>query len=417
VLYEQRRSPNEEFRALRPFWTERRQLDPPESRATFLWPLGMSRSNREGAMCRLFPLHVRYVRHRTAGTASTGVTLGLLLTGNSPETGPYAALFPFGGSLRQWWLKERIDFVLFPAWVHTHEGRSDSYSVVWPFFSVSKGSVQGWRLWPFYGHYRRTTRDGRPMYDRRFILWPFWIDHRDQLDHEQPTHTRFSALFGRIEGATVTDRTWLFPFFRHRIDRGEHPREDWRMPFPFVQVGDGAEYRRRDYWPIYGTRRIGAARRTFWLWPFVREERRETPGDSERRLYVMPFYWSLERRAAGRLTASNRKIWPLYQHRRRRDGSVVTEVPSPLWYEDRYGVEALLSPFWRLWGRDRAADGRETVTAAFGLYRSARHDGGTPADWQVLGGLVGRESVDGRRRTRWLFLRPGGRARAPGVTG
>jgi hypothetical protein len=124
VLYEHRRSPDEEFRALRPLWTERRRLDPPESRATFLWPLGVSRSNREGAMCRLFPLHVRYLRHRTAGTASVGITLGLLLTGDSPETGPYGALFPLGGSLRQWWLKERIDFVLFPAWVHTHEGRS-----------------------------------------------------------------------------------------------------------------------------------------------------------------------------------------------------------------------------------------------------------------------------------------------------
>ena len=66
------------------------------------------------------------------------------------------------------------------------------------------------------------------------------------------------------------------------------------MPWPFVQVGDGKEYRRRDFWPLYGHLTAGRLDRTYWLWPFFRDEHQVSEESATHRSFFIPFYWHVE---------------------------------------------------------------------------------------------------------------------------
>ena len=53
-----------------------------------------------------------------------------------------------------------------------------SCNILFPFVNwVEGGGREGFRIFPFYGHYRRTDLLGREVYDRHWVMWPFvsWV--------------------------------------------------------------------------------------------------------------------------------------------------------------------------------------------------------------------------------------------------
>ncbi len=394
-------------RSLRPLFVWERSVDSEGVRADFLWPLGAWRSDARGSTFRLSPLHVRHERRDGPVPDWDAVTLLLLWTGRDPEAGAYASLFPLGGTLKDRIGKDRIDYALFPLWSRTVVGETRSHNFLWPFFNRTTGAVRGGKFWPLCGRYRKAREDGTPVSDRWFCLWPFVTVHRDGLDPETPSRLLFFfPFYGAFDGRSRTDRAWLFPFFRHRVERGNHPREDWKVPFPFVHVGGGEGYRRRDFWPFGGRLTIGNLRRTYAIWPLVRRETRDAPEGRDAKTFVLPFYiaskaWD----AQGEPARSRRLVWPLYG---RSAGSGGARAVLPLlWFADDTPPGRLFGPLLRLYGSSTSAGGAQRVTAAFGMFTSVRKPG-ERRQWRILGGLLGREEAVGRRRTRFLFIRWGG---------
>lgn len=398
--------PARKVRAARPLFYWEREPAKPLSKAWFLWPLGSYRADEKERTFRLIPLYMRRVRNVEEGKDWDTVTLLLIFSGSDPKRGGYFAFFPIGGTFKNLLFKERIDFALFPLYGRVREGGNDSVNVLWPIFNRTKGPIQGWKVFPFYGRYRKRSEAGELLYDRRFWIWPFVTRHENGLETGRPTLLRFYFPFhGSIEGPSVSDRSWLFPFFKRKEEKGDAPRVDWKAPWPFVHVGNGKSYRRRDFWPFYGHLATGGSDRRYWIWPLFRKQRQVNDAGEHRAFFALPFYWrSSTRSPQGEVARSMRKVWPLYGRQRAKDGSGITEVLSPLWFNDRIGLTELFGPFWRLWAREIDPSGERRVSAGFGLYRSRRAGAGEPADWKLLGGLLGRETKDGKRRTRLLFL-------------
>ncbi len=376
------------------------------SRGTFLWPLGHYRADLATSTFRFFPFYMRHARANEKGPDWDSATLLLLWRGSDPADGPYTGLFPLGGTFKNLFFKDRVDFFLFPLYARVRENASDSHNLLWPFFNATGGEVRGWKAWPLYGRYRKENEAGTPLYDRRFWLWPFFTWHRNNLDLERPASLFFFfPFYGRSEGPSLSQRTVLWPFFRHRVERGHSPREDWRAPWPFVQVGDGKDYRRRDFWPVYGRLTTGKLDRTWWLWPIFRDERQVSEESATRRSFVIPFYWHVtEQGKDGETTLSRFKLWPFYGKRLEKDGSRQTEALSLLWFTDPGGLESAVAPFWRLYWHAKSPAGEERLAFGFRLLYDGRRAGpDVPYDWNVLGGLFGRATTDGKRRTRFLY--------------
>lgn len=393
--------------SLRPLWVWERSADGAEAAADFLWPLGGYRADDRHATFRLVPLHVRHARRGEAGPDWDAVTGLLLWCGRDPEDGAYASLFPLGGTLKNRLGKDRIDYVLFPLWSRTAVGATRSTNVLWPVFNRTAGGVHGGKVWPLFGRYRKERDDGTPVSDRRFALWPLVTFHRDGLDTEHPSRLLFVfPLYGSFEGRTRSDRAWLFPFFRHRTIRGNAPREDWKVPFPFVHVGGGEGYRRRDFWPFGGRLQVGGLRRTYALWPLVRRTTREGTEGRDAKTFVLPFYvrtrsWGPD----GDPVRSRRLVWPLFARSEGPAGTRSRQILPLLWFRDDTAPGRLFGPLTRLYGVSESGEGGRRVTAAFGAFTSVRRPG-RARDWRILGGLLGRETSDGaRRRTRFLYVR------------
>lgn len=394
-------------RAVRPVFSYEKKEEIPKSRGTFLWPLGHYRADLDTRRFIFFPFYMRHGRANADGPDWDSATMLLLWRGTDPADGPYTGLFPLGGTFKNLFFKDRVDFALFPLYVRARAGKGDSHNVLWPFLNVTRGPTHGWKLWPLYGRYRKETDEGSPLYDRRFWLWPFFTHHRNELNREKPFSLFFFfPFYGRIEGSSVSQTSVLWPFFKHRIERGPAERDDWSAPWPFVRVGSGADYRRRDFWPFYGHLTMGALDRTYWIWPFFRDEKQIREESATRRSFLIPFYWHVEEQGKeGQTVLSRLKVWPFYGKRLEKDGGRQTEVLSPLWFTDPGGVESVLAPFWRLYWHAKSPAGEERLAYGFRLLWDGRRKGpDVPYDWKVLGGLFGRATgEDGRRRTRFLY--------------
>jgi hypothetical protein len=390
-------TPEHTRRAIRPIVFYERTLSPDPTnktgqavqiRASFLWPLGSYRSDPERSRFRFLPFHFQQTRRHPEGPDRNAITGMLFFHGTHPTEGRYAALFPAGGTLKNLFFKDRIDFFAFPSYAQVRTQHYRSHNLLWPIFNRTEGAVRGWKVWPLAGRYRKAKEDGTPLYDRRFYLWPLVTDHRNALDTDAPSRLfLLFPVYGSRQGRSLSERTWLFPLFKHRVEmeKGTRIREDWRVPFPFVQLGSGADYLRRDFWPVYGRHRIGAIDRTFVLWPIFRKEHREEEGRRDRKFFALPIHWHGRRwDAQGHLVASHDKWWPLYASRLKEDGSRKMEWLSPLWFEDRFGLDELLGPFWRLYASETSPQGERKRSILFGILRQRKTPDGK-SDWSLLG--------------------------------
>ena len=92
------------------------------------------------------------------------------------KSNDYAAVWPLGGTVKNFWGKEQADWFLWPLWVKTTQGKTYNYWFPWPFINYRCGISHGFGLWPMGGHFYQTG-----VYDDRYMLWPL-IYHRKDFD-------------------------------------------------------------------------------------------------------------------------------------------------------------------------------------------------------------------------------------------
>ena len=372
--------------------------------------------------------------------------------GRTPGGEDYAALFPLGGTLRNFLLLDRFRFILFPLWAEAdHHGIHSTY-VLWPIFSRAEGQGHhNLRVFPFWGHVRK---DGE--WDRRFILWPLW----NQADYFRDGRSDGSGwmlipVAGHIDRPTVEAWHVLPPFFQVSRGRGRFDGDRQILaPWPLVRVSDVRGLHKRHFFPFYAATWDEKRSKTYVLWPFYRHDRLASDNAVRDDWSFAPiFHRTVLRRApdAAEGTATNEvaeaaapspeapgetlrsytRLWPLFSYVDEQGGSFFRLLD--LSWQRRVGAmerNLLQMPVVYTHGHDPASGTREDELL-WGLFRWRRDADATrqfqlwplfrrerapfgddaaaaPADWSLGCGLLGRETdaESGERLTRLLwFLR------------
>lgn len=311
-----------EYRAARPFYSRE------EETTDVLWPLFTA--HRDWWRCCWFISHQDF----DAGDSQFQV-LPFWFSGT--ERGEdYWGLFPFWGHHPNFLLMYDWDFALWPLWMRYRTPRGDGWveknCVCWPF--VSWRSDGSWGVWPLYGRARR--RESFHQYalwplvtwaqyeaDRdtggagySWMVWPLWAEVRREREHQTmflpplfsytETCSRVSVDRGdsapgvrlrcpwplvEIERFPDYDRTSVFPFWEHRVDKafadGRPVSEVTRFGWRLVELYDD-ETR---VFPFWVSRRDGSY---FRLWPFYEEMNADRTGELKRRraLALFPIRWA-----------------------------------------------------------------------------------------------------------------------------
>ena len=184
-------------RAVNPlFWRQRRPDGHVE--ADFLSLLGRFEyvPDRNRSKTRLFPLFWYESERRPDGVQDTDWMLLPFFAGGSSSDSKedYFAFFPFFGKLKNWLTWDEVNFALFPIYAKTEKAPGiKTTHWMWPFYGRHEGAATGWNLWPFYGTYERSGRS-----KRSYVLWPFWNQSTENLNHPEPRRSWF--LFPQMAG-------------------------------------------------------------------------------------------------------------------------------------------------------------------------------------------------------------------------
>ncbi len=326
-----------------------------------LWPLFLYRKT-EGPTrlkTRLLPFffHTRF-QHPGGGEETDTALFPFLLFGTSEAEENYFALFPLGGSLRGFFSKDRIRFLLFPLYADTREGDFRARHLLWPFIRYGKGGGRSsFRIWPLVG-----WKEKEGWYKKFFVLWPFFARVQTLLGTEHPTDSwYFLPFYARQQTAFGKIHYFLYPFFSYqRHERPGHRFREWTLPWPFVRITRGDKVWKTEIWPLWGRRKKPKYANQFVLYPVYRSLVYGEPRKRTHRRYILPFYWSWSLRDEERneLIGKRVKGWPLFDYTRAEGGVTSFRTLSPLWFwRPQGGFERNYSDFWTLYKVRRDPDG------------------------------------------------------------
>lgn len=450
----------------RPLWA--RAADPVNERTAWdaLWPVAAGKTFRQEKSWRVGPIWFYDRDMDDAESQYRFQALPLWFHGRDAEGEGYAALFPLGGEIHEFLMKDRIRFALWPLW--TESWKKDIYTrdVLWPIWSrttTEDGRLEKFRVLPLYAW---SKREG--AFEKRSVLWPIWTQARYVNPKLEGRAWVLFPLYGRMD--LTTQRGWMVvpPLFQ--FVRGEKLSRTY-CPWPFYQRETGA--REKLYvWPLYGRRQEGELERRFWLWPLVVHEENRWGALYRNRWSVAPFYLnattSMKVEAAGAAAASRQvgedgadaarqvgeggaevlpeggdpayqvvaqrlKLWPLASrvynlpeetYRLRLLELWPTGHPppverswAPLWTVLDYRVRGEcsdLEAFWGLYRQTCREEGARSF-ALFPLWGHTRTGGDAERSWSVLKGLLAYDRTATTRRVRFLWLGRLRLAEPPGV--
>lgn len=407
---------NWEFDAARPFWSSMRHPELDTRKSEVLWPVATAR-RRDVSRNWRFLLSWGWNWDVTDPASRDRLwILPFYFQGTDKHGHDYLALFPLGGTIREFLLWDRIDFALFPLWVRSRIKDVEAETWLWPIFSRTEGpGVERFRVFPFYGY---NFREGRGR--KTFILWPFWT-------HVRYTYPQSSGagwiLFPLLGHMNLDDQeTWWFipPLFRYTV--GEEQNRLFG-PWPFLQRSKG-EVDKFYLWPLYGRKRQAGIDQTFFLWPLGHYEKSEQVTGTKTRFHFLPFYRRYtsepsEKMKGEEMSSSYTKVWPLFSHLSKGDGKVRKTVAPDLNPMRGGPIERNYAPFWQLYVRQEVED-RVDTEVLWGLYRSVKRgedyryrslfplaswsreaDGG---HFSLLKGLLSRKREGEKKQWRVLYL-------------
>ncbi len=440
-LFEVRNSDTDKSLFVRPFYNRITDKLKPETQEEMPWPFGFSRLSPLYDAIWFFPL-VQYDAEKTAAGEKEKARFFLLpfiwYRYKGEDKTSDRMFWPFWGLFHNWYDRDTVRVVAWPFYIYQASDEAESWDTPWPFIGTVKwrNGGRGFKFWPFYG---RNVSEGRM--DKRFVLWPFynyvWAKNRDGLEFKE---YMFWPFYGEIIEPMGYEEAWVWPFFRHRIDRtpsygdfsgGVEPYEVWHYPWPFLaryKGVNGSDVRGYRFWPIYSWAHWGPREITEILWPIIWRFK-VTPKESPLHykmdgLWVVPFYYHQTESENGKSNSAF-QIWPFYRNLKNDDGSEEWETLS-LWPGKRkWGWERNWAPWFRLYYAQRTPDGRAThrllgrflrVDSAPGESffelkpiiridrRSDESPRGASTEWSFLSGLLGREQDDGKDKLRFLWL-------------
>ncbi len=324
-----------------------------------------------------------------------------LISGNTHEAERYFALLPAGGHLKNFMGADEVDLVLPPVFVRTSRHENQVVHLLWPFFSFPSGeSMHGWKFWPI-----ASSREFEGKWKRSFFLWPLFVRTETGLDTENPVSASVMfPFYAQSLSPNRVTRSYFSLFFLTR-DTGESPFTSWGFPWPLMQVTRGEDRHTTRFFPLFGTRTVGAKHSEYFLWLLYSkiEHMGETQQSSHVRLGAI-FYDHLRRRDLQAETEETRTVvWPLFSFNRPAPETYRFSFPAPfeslLPAHDR--LVSTYSPFWTLLSVDRRPDQGRRVSF---LWKVFDHElKGESRRWNLLGPVLAYQA-EGNQEKKFSFL-------------
>lgn len=397
--------------AVRPFYSE--VEDPAGERALqdYLWPVATRRKIGDEEQSRYAVFFSFKHGEERPDRRYRFWLLPFYFQGRDAEGARYRAVFPFGGTIREFIGRDEISFVLFPLRSTSALNDLRTSNWLWPFISTTTGDgVERRRVFPFYG---RSIREGQ--YDKRFVLWPFWTDVEYFFEGSAGRGFILFPITGHMK--LEDQETWwlLPPFFRYT--KGEKGTRLF-APWPFVQRETGP-VEKLYLWPLWGQKKVGNHERDFYLWPLIWDETTLRGGERQDRFMVVPVYFHSTQGIPGEAPRERSvKVWPLFSYQ--RSGEDARFRSLELWpLADHGAVERNWAPLWTLYSSVRH-EGNVDRELLWGLHRDQRRGDDsrfwslfplwdwrrTPEErsWSILKGLIGRTRADSHVSWRVLFF-------------
>lgn len=281
----------------------------------------------------------------------------------APDTNDnYTAVFPIYGHINDRLFRDRIFFVMFPAYGQTWKKDVVNYNYFYPFYNWRYGNgLYGWQLWPFYGREHKDVTTVTNTWgvetvgghDQYFVLWPFYFWQNNDFGTENPSKVRACLPFYDFYRSPQRDTTTYFwPFFTHVDDRGQKYRE-WQLPWPFFMFAHGEGKTMTSVFPFYRRAYNQTYEDDFLLWPLFKYNAVHAPPLERHRSRIVFFLYqntSDQNTETGKIRRRV-DLWPLYVYHRDFDGGTRLQILALIesFYSDNRGVMRNWSPLWSVW--------------------------------------------------------------------
>jgi hypothetical protein len=223
---------------------------------------------------------------------------------------------------------------MFPLYTRTRKRDIISYGTPYPFFTQSYGNgLRGWQLWPLVGHEHKTvtTRTNGfqevetiPGHDRRFVLWPFFIQAQSEVGTDRLIWQQALIPFYSLYRSTLRNSTTYFwPFgVTHTVDQ-EKQFTEWAAPWPLIVFDRGAGKHTDRVWPFFSKSKNQYLETDWYMWPVYKYNRlTSAPLDRERTRLFFFFYSVVNERNTETGKALHRvDCWPFFTYRRDFNGN------------------------------------------------------------------------------------------------
>jgi len=271
----------------------------------------------------------------------------------------YRALLPLGGTIKNRFAKDRIDFVLWPLYVHTEKNGRQITHAPWPFLRFIGGEgYHGFEFWPLFG---RSTHDGD--YEHQFALWPLLYKSTSHLSETTPD-VKVGALpfYARETGPGYISETYGWPFFGYTHRTAPVHYDEQRYFWPLLVQGRGDDRMVNRWAPFYTHSVIKGFDKTWVLWPLYRNQRWSADGVAQQKNQLLFFlWWSLEQQSLTNPAAApahKTHVWPLYSSWDNGAGRRQVQALSPfeVFFPGNETIRQLWTPLFALYRYERNAD-------------------------------------------------------------
>lgn len=388
-----------------------------------LYPLASTGSSEEGSDTQVLKLYQRHVSHSSTPDEKRETMLfPFYISGRSEKYGPYTSVFPIHGDIYERFWRDEYHYTLFPLYGRTVKKGSVSTNYLYPFFNTVSGEGEsGFQFWPLYG---QSHKEG--VYEKRFILWPFYSSETLAKDTDNPVESVNLLPFyasSRSPRRSATYAPWPLCGVV-RDGSGQAVERDFL--WPFWMTASGTESSTQRYLPFYAASRVKDSRSHWVMWPLYREETIDSPGFRQEKTSLLYFLFSRSDESwpqAGRDRARS-SFWPLYAWKRDEDGMRTLTMPAlvePVIWTD--GVERNWAPLWRIFITRWDDKGDGATSLLWNLFWRERRgtesawelspllawrSSGTGTGFKVLKGLFGYNSDGGKTAVTLLWLTFGG---------
>lgn len=314
----------------------------------------------------------------------------------------YTALFPVYGHVKNFLFRDKIFFVMFPAYSQTHLRDIVNNNYFYPFVNTRHGNgMHGWQFWPFYGTEHKDVTlvtntwsvETSGGHDQSFIMWPVHISQNNGIGTEDPERLRanlpFYATF-RSPNRNTTSVFW--PFFNW-IDDREKKYQEKQLPWPIIIFAHGPGKHAVRVFPFYNHAYNDSLVDTFYAWPIYKYNAIHSAPLERRRTRVAFFLFqnTFEENTETGKFKRRVDLWPLCLYKRDFDGSSRLQLFAfaETFFQASPGIERNWSPLWSIWRSEKnpaagansqsflwnlyrrdVAPGRKKISCFFGLYQS-----------------------------------------------